>query len=123
MISTACDMLMALTGTPRMFNRCTTRGGYSLPLVAQYSVGGDPAGLPGGQPLTDPFLDPCVGSSQAFFQRNLGLPAEHFPEEGVVGIAAPHSLGSGNVSLRDPNSSDLGDHVGQLVDGPQPVVA
>src|SRR5438445_11099552 len=63
------------------------------------------------------FLDPGIGPLQPFLERNRRLPAEHFPQLGIIRVAAADPLWTGDVLLRHANASDLRDDVDQLVDG------
>jgi len=63
-------------------------------------------------------VDPGVGFFHAGAQRNGGLPAERFADEGVLGVASVDALGGGQVVV--PPQLDAGDgfdEVDQLVDG------
>src|ERR1700733_1866795 len=68
-------------------------------------------------------LDPRISASQAFLERNLRLPSEDLAKQSVIGIAATDTLGASNMSLGDGNTSDPGNHVGQLVDTHHAVLA
>src|SRR5690606_37932407 len=68
-------------------------------------------------------LDPAVGASDPFLQADLWLPAEHLAQAGIVRVAPAHALGTRDVNLLDGDAGRIRDHVGQLVDGDQAVLA
>src|SRR5437867_1825916 len=68
-------------------------------------------------------LNPVIGSAQSVFQRNFRLPSQYLPQERVIGIAAAHTHGAGDMLEFDLNSSDLGNHECKLVDRDHAVLA
>ena len=65
----------------------------------------------------DLLLDPGIGALEAFFEGELRFPFEHFAQAGVIRIAAAHAHRPGDMLDGDLDPGNLGNHVGQLVDG------
>src|SRR5258706_11087311 len=89
------------------------RSGY-VRLTTHY---GPPAPLPHARPRRHAhlLLDPAIRERQPVFQTDLRLPAQHFAQPGIVGVAAADALRTGHVLLRDAHARDLRHHVGELV--------
>src|SRR5688572_21760200 len=61
--------------------------------------------------------DPLVGWPQSLADRDRWLPAEHLTQPIVVRVAAPHTLGTGDVAERNPRlAGHVDDRSSQLVD-------
>src|SRR5256885_2814807 len=94
-----------------------TAGGWirALPLIS----GGAVCAICRGNLLFDPF----VGAAQPLFETYLRFPAEHLAQARIVGIAPAHTLRTRNVLLHDVDAGDRGDHIRELVDGDQAILA
>src|SRR5688572_20522702 len=75
-------------------------------------------------PLSHHVLDPTVGSSETFLERDLRLPGEHLTQAGVVAVAAADALRRRQiVPSPDLFPGDAGHHIHQLIDADQAVLA
>src|SRR5206468_3073554 len=101
-----------------------TRRAIPAPLACQARARCTPLEyLPKRQLFSHQGFDPGVGASQPLLQRYLRLPAQHLPETGIIGVAPPHPLRTFDGLFGDAEAGNLGDHIRQLVDGDQAILA
>src|SRR5689334_2517589 len=121
MADSACSMSIALTPTP---STSTRRGGSADSAATGAAVLLGDSTSEGAVGCRHAGFDPLVGTPQSLFQRDLRFPAQHLTQPGVIAVAPPYALGSGEVvPLADPLARHAGHHVHQLVDRDQSILA
>src|SRR5688572_19535236 len=113
-ISSVRSMVTALTCTPS-----TSTCGIDRSATSSNRTGH----LPLAQRFRDLRLDPGIRLRNSRLERHLRLPPQHLPEPVVVGVAAAHALRAVDVALGDRDAGGPGNHVSEVVDADQTVLA